>query len=75
MSNEAQAPQQEQKLFVTSEEILNATLKYLSSRPYAEVSNLIDALRRSQPLKSTQSESLVNKVEEVGTEEVETKEA
>lgn len=42
-------PQQLPKLFLTTEEILNGTIKYLVSRPYAEVAHLIDALRNSQP--------------------------
>jgi len=41
--------QEEQKLFITTEEILHATLNYLASKPYSEVQGLIDALRKSKP--------------------------
>jgi len=41
--------QEEPKLFITTEEILNATLQYLAQRPYVEVQQLIEALRHSKP--------------------------
>ena len=40
--------QKQPKLFITTEEILNGTLQYLGTRPYADVAHLIDALRQSK---------------------------
>jgi hypothetical protein len=36
--------------YTLSEEVLNATLQYLGSRPYTEVSSLISAIREAQPV-------------------------
>jgi hypothetical protein len=75
MSKETQAPK-ERKLFITTEEILNGTLQYLASKPYAEVAHLVDALRQSKPYtpeaaKNTPvKEMKVVNAEEVISEEV-----
>ena len=55
MEGNPKQPQQPQqpRLFLTTEEIINGTLQYLSSRPYAEVVHLIDALRASKPFTPT----------------------
>lgn len=50
MSQESnQESQVSQKLFITTEEIINATLTYLASKPYSEVSKLVEALMQSKP--------------------------
>ncbi len=42
--------EKKERLFVTTEDILNGTLQYLGSRPYAEVAHLVDGLRQSKPV-------------------------
>lgn len=37
------------EFFVARADVLNATLQYLSARPYADVYNLIDGLKQSTP--------------------------
>ena len=46
---EQQELNKEPKLFITTEETLNSTLQYLAGRPYGEVFQLIEALRKSTP--------------------------
>jgi len=41
--------QRKPNLLITTDEILNAILQYLSSRPYSDVAHLIDALKQSTP--------------------------
>jgi serine protease inhibitor ecotin len=41
--------QKQRKLFIAKEEVLNATLSYLSTRPYSEVANLIENLMKVTP--------------------------
>jgi hypothetical protein len=36
--------------YTLSEEILNATLQYLGTRPYTEVASLVEAIRGAQPV-------------------------
>ena len=49
MTQNQTAQQRKPNLFITTDEILNATLQYLASRPYADVAHLIDALKQSTP--------------------------
>lgn len=43
---------EETKLFVTTEDLLNKTLKYLGSKPYIEVAGLIKGLMAAAPYKT-----------------------
>jgi hypothetical protein len=45
------------KNYAVSEEVLTNTLVYLSTRPYREVSELINLLRSSQELKGASDEA------------------
>jgi hypothetical protein len=62
--------QKEERLFVTTEEILNATLQYLGSRPYAEVAHLVDGLRQSKPVSQQSVDTDAKDASQIGKMEV-----
>jgi len=51
---------QDVELFVATAELLNATLSYLSKRPYAEVAGLVERLMKVTPYHEQQGKKMEN---------------